>query len=49
MPNPHFLHQKTFLCVDLAVAVFGIEPDKREHKGMELWMIKCDTGKGEKR
>lgn len=26
------------------VAVFGTEPDKYELKGMELWMIKCDTG-----
>lgn len=37
------------LCVALAVAVFGTEPGKRERKRMELWMIKCDTGEGEKR
>lgn len=31
------------------VAVFGTEPDKCECKGMDLWMIRCDTGEGEKR
>lgn len=47
---PFFAPENLF-CVALAVcvAVFGTESDKREFKGMELWMIKCDTGEGEKR
>lgn len=48
---PIFCTRKPFLCCFgcVCVAVFGTEPDKREFKGMELWMIKCDTGEGEKR
>lgn len=48
---PIFCTRKPFLCCFgcVCVAVFGTESDKREFEGMELWMIKCDTGEGEKR
>lgn len=48
---PVFAPENLSLCCfgGACVAVFGTGPDKREHKGMGLWMIKCDTGEGEKR